>query len=201
MHAAGGVGRLLGLLQVRLLLLEVNLEDAFQQDDDENDAQHAERVGDGVGGCEAGRGRFRGGGRLAAGNHGVGKGLLGGTQAGGIGHGAGHHAHERSQAFAGNPVDANGHEHGEQDHPGGEQVHGHATLPEGMEEAGADLQADGEDEEDESEVLHERQRGRVGPEAEMADQDAQEEDPGGSDGDTFDLDLAEQQARGDDESE
>ena len=60
-----------------------------------------------------------------------------------------------------------------------------------MEEAGADLQTDGKDEQDQAEFLHEMQDFRIGPETEMAQQDADEQDPGGSQGHPFHLESAE----------
>ena len=104
--------------------------------------------------------------------------MLGGTQSGRVGHGAGQHADHRGQALAGDPVDGQRHEDAEQDHARREQVETHAALAERLEETGTDLHADGEYEQDESEFFHEGQRGRIGAQAEMAEQDAEEQDPG-----------------------
>ena len=98
-------------------------------------------------------------------------------------------------------MDGERHQHGQQDHPGGEQVHRHAPFLEGLEETGAYLEADGEYEEDEPEIFHESQDGRVAAESEVAEQDAQEQDPRGPDGDALDFDLAQPEPGGDDEGE
>ena len=49
-----------------------------------------------------------------------------------------------------------------------------------MEKTGTDLEADRENEQDEAEFLDKMKDFRIGPETEMADQDADEQDPGGS---------------------
>ena len=67
-----------------------------------------------------------------------------------------------------------------------------------MEEAGAHLQADGKDEQDEAELLDEMDDLRIGPEAEMADDDAHEQDPGGADGNALHLDSTQIDADADD---
>ena len=63
-----------------------------------------------------------------------------------------------------------------------------------MEEAGAHLQADGKDEEDETELLHEVEDTQIGPEAQMTHQDAHEQNPGGSQGDAFHFESAQIEA-------
>ena len=89
--------------------------------------------------------------------------------------------------------------HAQEDEQAREEVHPDAALPEGIEESGTDLQADGEDEEDKAEILHEGEDGRVGAEAEMAQQDPQKDDPRGPDGDAADLEASEVQAGRDDD--
>ena len=201
-HAAGGVLAVpVLLLQLGALLVQVDLEEALEEDEHGDDADHAERVGDRVGGGEGGSRLFGGRRRLPLGDQRVEHRVLGGTQSGRVGHGAGQHADHRGQALAGDPVDGQRHEHAEQDHSRCEQVEAHAALAERLEEAGTDLHADGEDEQDEPEFLHEGQRGRIGAEAEMAEQDPEEQDPGGADRDPLDLLLPEPEARGDDDGE
>lgn len=63
-----------------------------------------------------------------------------------------------------------------------------------MEESGAHLQADGEYEQDESEIFDEGENQRVDPESQVSKQDSDEQDPGGSDGDSLDFETAEIQA-------
>ena len=63
-----------------------------------------------------------------------------------------------------------------------------------MEKSGAHLQSYGKDEQDQAEVFHECEHGRIHAEAEVAGQDAQEEDPGRADRDALDLEAAEPEA-------
>ena len=59
----------------------------------------------------------------------------------------------------------------------GEHVHPHSLLAQRGEEAGAELQADGEDEQDQAELLHEIERVMIHRFAEVPDDDAREEHP------------------------
>ena len=76
-----------------------------------------------------------------------------------------------------------------------------AAVLEGRDEARAHLQTDREDEEDQSELLHEVAYAVVDCHAEVAQEDADEENPGDTERDAADLDLAEQDAEGDHQRE
>jgi len=65
-----------------------------------------------------------------------------------------------------------------------------------MEESRADLKSDAEHEQDKAEVFHECQNMRVSPEAEVAEENADKEDPCGADGYSLELESAEIKAEG-----
>ena len=68
--------------------------------------------------------------------------------------------------------------HGSEDHNHrSERVHPHSLLAQRGEEAGAELQTDGEDEQNQAELLHEIERVMIHRFAEMPDEDAREEHP------------------------
>ena len=92
-------------------------------------------------------------------------------------------------------MDDEGRGDGQQHEAESQHVHRQAVLAEGMEEAGAHLQADGEDEQDEAEILDEGQHHGVDFQPEMAEEDAHEQNPGGADGYSLNLELAEKQTR------
>ena len=201
-HAARHRGGHLVLgVQLALFILEVDLEQRFEQDQDEDDAQYAERVGDGIRrsqrGCVQG-GHFRCGAlRLQD----IGHRLLGGAETGGIGDGARHDADHRPEFLACDPVDGERRQDAQQDEAGGQEVELDTAGAEGVEETGSDLQSDRKDEQDQAEVFHEGKHGRVHQKPEMAGQDAQEEDPGGADRDALYLEAAEPQAGRDHQGE
>lgn len=64
-----------------------------------------------------------------------------------------------------------------------------------MEESRADLKSDAEHEQDKAEVLHECQNMRVSPEAEVAEENSDKEDPCGADGYSLELESAEVKAK------
>ena len=70
-----------------------------------------------------------------------------------------------------------------------------------MEETGAYLQADGKDEQDQAELLDEVEDLRIGPETEVAHEDADEQDPGGTEGYALDLEASEIDADAHDEGD
>ena len=63
-----------------------------------------------------------------------------------------------------------------------------------MEESRTDLESYGEDEQDQAEFFHESNHERIRTESEMTEQDGKEEYPGGTDGDTLDLETGQIQA-------
>ena len=71
------------------------------------------------------------------------------------------------------------------------------TPMERSEEARTDLHADGVNEEDEAEFLDEIQHRGIDAHAEVAEGDADEKDPGDTQGDAADLDLPQQSTEGD----
>ena len=77
-------------------------------------------------------------------------------------------------------MDEDSHSSRHQHHSDGEQVHRYSALPEGVEETRTHLQAYGKHEKNQPEVLDESEDGGVGPEAEVAEQDSYEKDPGGA---------------------
>ena len=200
-HAAGAVAGIAFFVQFGFLMVQVDFQDPFGQDDQENDAEYAERIGDGIGGGQSGRGGGSGFRGTATGDDRVRKGLLRSTQARGIGHGTGHDARHRSEAFAGHHMDEPGHQDGQQYQSDGKEVHDDTAFLEGMEESGADLQADGKDKEDQAEILDEGKGRRIGPETEMTQQDTYKQDPGRANRYTLDLETSQIQAQSDDDGE
>ena len=72
-----------------------------------------------------------------------------------------------------------------------EHVHLHPLLAQRREEAGAELQADGEDEQDQPELLHEIERVMIDRLAEMPDEDAREKHARRAEPDAAELQTAE----------
>jgi Phage integrase family len=86
--------------------------------------------------------------------------------------------------------------HGPEDHNHrSERVHPHSLLAQRGEEAGAELQADGEDEQDQAELLHEIKRVMIHRFAEMPDEDAREEHPRRSEADSAELHAPQRHAK------
>ncbi len=75
----------------------------------------------------------------------------------------------------------------EDDNHRSERVHPHSLLAQRGEEAGAELQADGEDEQNQAELLHEIERVMIHRFAEMPDEDAGEEHPRCAEADSAEL--------------
>ena len=105
-------------------------------------------------------------------------GFLCGAEAGGVGDGAGEDADHRFYGGACNIMYGQGEGDAQEDDGGGQEVEGDAAALEGGEEAGTDLHADGVDEEDEPELFEEVHDDGVDGEAEVAHEDADEEDEG-----------------------
>ena len=89
--------------------------------------------------------------------------------------GAGEDPEHRRRIEAGQPAGER-RARGAEDHDGRrEHVQFHALLPQRREEAGAELQADGEDKQDQPELFHEIERVMIDRLAEVPDEDAREE--------------------------
>ena len=100
--------------------------------------------------------------------------LRGGAERRGIGRGAGENAEHRGRIETRQPAgERRG--HGAQEHDRcREHVQFHALLAQRREEAGAELQTDGEDKQDQPELLHEIERVMIDLLAEVPDEDARE---------------------------
>lgn len=108
--------------------------------------------------------------------------LLGRTQSGSVGHGAGKDAHHGGDRQSGNHMDDVGGKYSQQNNCRCQQVERDAAFFKGGEEAGAYLQSDGVDKEYQSEFLEEMKRLRIHAQTEMAANDADEEYPGDAEG-------------------
>ena len=190
MHAAGVLPCVFRIFQDFEFLVMVYLEQCLERKDDGNDSQDADRICHGIGRCKFLRGHAcrHGGGAPGCGN--VDESLLGGTEAGGIGDGAGHDAHHCRELLPGegrySPCD----DHRKKDVHHGQEVHLDPAAAEGVEETGADLKAYREHEKDKAELLHEMEDVKVGLEPKMPHQDARKEDPGGAQRDAFHFEPA-----------
>ena len=161
LHPAGktvGIGiRAVSLRSLLPLFVQVDPEQGLADDDDEKGTQHAQRIGDCI---------SRGDG--AGIDSPLFQNLLGGTQTGRIGNGTGHHTGHDCQVLSGYEMNHIGRPHGEGDHHNSHNIHREPILTEGTEEAGAHLQTDGENEQNQSEILYETQHRRVDAQAKMA---------------------------------
>ncbi len=169
--------------QPLVLLLEVHAHHVADQQHREDDADHTQRVGDGVTQCDIGV--------VDAGSIGIG--LLGGAQTRRVRHGTRQNADHRGDIDAGRQVKHIGRQHTQQHDGRGERHQRHAAVLERREETGTHLQADGEDEENQAELLDEVEHGRVDGHAEVAQGDAHEENPRDSQRHAAHLHLAQQQ--------
>ena len=128
------------------------------------------------------------------------QGLLGRTQGRRIGRRPAEDADHVRQADRREPGKGDGHERSDQDDPHPEDIQFHAAFPEGVEETGTDLEAQGVHEDDQAEILRESQHLRVDGQAEMTGQDTAEENEGDTQRNTGDLDPSQHQT-GDDDQE
>ena len=196
-HAAGRFHRGVFALEGFPLFVDVHLEYRFVQNQHQDYADDTNRICHGIGGCEpCGRVSRASGGNSLRNKH-IGECLLGSTKAGSVGDGSGHYAHHGVETLACKVVYEYGHSACHQNHSYCKEVHGDSALLEGMEETGAYLQPYRENEQDEAEVLHEGERCGVGAEAEVAENDAYEQDPGGTYGDTLDFETPQEESEGD----
>ena len=174
-----------------VLLLELHAQRIADEDHRGDDADHAQRIGHRIAQCD----------RRIVDARGVGVSLLCGAEARGVGNGAREHAHHRRDRRPGGDVDRIGHGHAEQHDRRSAADELQAALLERGEKARADLKADREDEENQSELLDEMEHVAVDGHAEMAERDAHEEHPRDAERDAADLHPAEQDADGDGQRE
>ena len=124
------------LLQPARLLVEVDAHDTGQQLDEENHADNAERIGNTVSdGCQWGMGAVNGYGKSRC-----------------TGQGAGYEAHHAGGVYVEGVLQSYGCEGGGADDEQGDDDKRLALATEGVEESGTGLDADGEDEQHQSEV-------------------------------------------------
>ena len=181
--------RVLG--ELLLFLVGAYAADVLQCDGGADYAEHAERVGAGVAG-----GYLR---RVAVGIDAA-ECLVGRTETRGVGHCAEQRAdHHRKVAGVGSVEEDEvaGEHHRDVEHDGrhGKPVERHAAFPEALEEAGADLESYHEHEQDEAEVLQEREDARRGRYAHMPGNDASKQHESNAEGYSPDLNLAKKYAR------
>ena len=145
---------------------DVDAEAIFDEEDGGNQPHDAAGVGGGVTG-----GHLYGEGAVA---DEVGQGLLGGAEAGGVGDCALHDADQRRQVVVGKAEEGEDDEDVKEDDDEHQRVQFQPFFLEGGEEAGADLQADGIDEQNQPEFFDEMGDVFVYREAEVGDDDAGE---------------------------
>ena len=176
------------------LLLERHrdAERELERDHREDDARDAERVGDRVAERRDRRGAGGGGGVP---RH-LPERLLGRGEARGVRRRSGEDADDGRELDAEEEVGRGRERDAREDDRRREEVQLQAAPAERGDEAGADLQADRGDEEDQAEVPHELQDGRLDHDAEVPEEEADEEDPCRRQADAPDLHGAEGQARG-----
>ncbi len=162
------------------LLSDVDFQDPRQEFDEENHADHAERIGDPVGDGGVVAGHLPGGGEPR---------------------GAGQRAGQQPCGVGGvQPADVchgEGGEGGGQNKQCGESGEALSFALEGAEESGAGLYPDGEDEEGHPEVS---EFGRH-DDAEVAEEQGDEDNGRDVQGDPFDVDAPDDEAEGDDDEE
>ena len=187
--------RLCGLvLDVLGLALGVDLEDDLDHNHRQDDAHHAQGIGSGI---AHRHGLVERGG---VGALGLDERLLGGTQAGRVGHGSREDAHQVGDAHGAHTIIySHGHGDVERDDEHSQAVEHQAALLERREEAGAHLQSDREDEQDEAKLLNEFDDVGVDGEAQVSGQDAHEQDKGCAERDAKDFLFAQDHTQGDDE--
>ena len=185
------------LLDGLYLLVGVDAEHLLYYEHGGDDADHSEGIGGGI----AHR-------HLLGDSVGLGvdleHGLLSGAQAGGVGDCAGHDAHHLHEVGVAvcpplDEVDGQGDADVDGDAEHGQQVEADASLLERREEAGANLHAYGEDEQDETELTQEVKRVCLHRITEVAHENAHKEHEGYTQRHAEYLDLAQPYAREDDE--
>ena len=176
----------LGLLVLSLL---VDAQRKAQDDERQNDAQHTHGVGYGIAGSD--------GGCVDVAQ--VAEGLLCCTQPRRVGDGTRHDARHGGDGRAGEVVDAQRHDDADGNDGDAEEVETLAAVLERGKETGTYLQTDGVDEEYQTELLQKVEQVLVEAEREMAEDKADEENPGQSERYAFYPDFAQTQAQRDDQ--
>ena len=154
--------------QLLLLALELHTRDIAHGNRSSDDAQHAQRIGAGV--------TRRNLGHLACRKH-VGERFIGRTQARRVGHRTIERTHHHRQVVGivgveKQPVARKHHRNVEQNGDRGKHVERDAALAETLEKTGTNLQANAENEKNETEVLHKAQDVRGRSEANVSGDDA-----------------------------
>ena len=141
MHAAGVLFLVFGLLDQGEFFFLINAENSLEDNYHGYDAQNANGISHGIGRSQFFRGNAGGHGGGAGSRGDIHKGLLGGAKAGSVGDGAGHDAYHGGELFTGEGRNGPGYGHRQKDVHDGKDVHLHSPALEGMEEAGAHLEA------------------------------------------------------------
>ena len=183
----------LSLVELFFLFLEIGASDVADGDGGTDDAEHSERISTGVTvsnlWCFTGS-KYR----VEC--------FVGGTESRCVGHGTveGTHHHRQVDAVARveeNVIAGKHHQHVEKHCGRGQKVKCHTAFLKALEEAWTHLQTDAEHKEDQSEILQEgKNRGR-GCEADVAGDDAGEQNIGDTQRDAANLDFSQQHAHGD----
>ena len=126
-EGVGGIGFFLGLF---FLFFNVYPADRAEHHQQEKGSQHAERVGDCIGGSELGRSGCGSLDSASGRDCGVGNSLLGSTESGSVGHGTGHNTGHNRQVFTGDEMDAECSQRCEQHERNGQYIHRQAVLAE-----------------------------------------------------------------------
>ena len=169
------------------LIFGADFEDGFDNEHREDDADYTQGVGGGI----AHSHDVDGFGRAGS--------LLSGCKTRGVGHGSWHDAYEGFDACVAVDVEDGEHDSDiERYDQHCESVEQYAAFLEWREEAGAYLDADGEDEEDEAEFTYEFQDFGVDDVAEVAHDDSHEQYKGDPKWDSSDFQFAEENAGRDD---
>ena len=187
-HAEGGYKGLVAL--VVGLCLFVAAEPASHHDEGQDDAHHAQGIGDGTAECSARSGLSE-----------LLERLLGRAECGGVGRGAGEHAQHVLQREPARPGEGEGHEGAEQDHAEGQEVQARTALAEGAHEARAHLEPEGVDKEDQAETLGVAQHLRVYLQPNGAGEDAEEKHVGGTEADALHAQFSQGETRRADEAD
>ena len=174
-----------------VLLLELDAQGIAHENQREDDAHDAQRIGHGVAQRDI---------RILNARS-IGICLLRRTESRGVRHGARKDADHRGDRRVGHDMDHVGRRDAQQ-HDRRRAAHQrHAAVLERREEAGPHLQSDREDEQDETELLDEVAYVVIDRHAEVAEGDAHEQNPGDPQRDASDLDLAQQDSERDGQRE
>ena len=161
----------------------IDAEDFLQQQQRADDAGDGRRVGDRIG---QGRQRAAVGGEVGKRRQRLGR----GPERRRVGGGPREDPEHRRAVEAGQPPGQGRRERTEDHDRGGQHVQLHPLLPQRREETGTELEADGEHEQDEPELLHEIERRVVHRIAEVPGQDAGKQHARGAEADAAELHAA-----------